>query len=170
MPNSRQFCRSVSICCLAIGSAIGSGDRSSARCGRRGHGPLGPPHLAPGQPQSFEGLGAGHFVDQVQVDVQDRLLAVFGLDDVGVPDFLEHRAGSGIRHGNIGRGFLWSLPEKNDSKSAAAVRPARMLNYRSPPPRAGVVPGGHVLGAVSFWGQRPLMLKPGATPLVSIGA
>ena len=57
----------------------------------RGHGPLGPADLAAGQPQPLERLGAGHFVDQLQVDVEDRLLARFGVDDVVVPDLLEHR-------------------------------------------------------------------------------
>ena len=73
------------------------GDRQAAVGGGhvvvgRGHGPLGPADLAAGQPQPFEGLGAGHFVDQVQVDVQNRLLAGLGVDDVIVPDFGEHRS------------------------------------------------------------------------------
>ena len=63
---------------LLFGNRIG--DRQAA-IGRghvvvgRGHGQLRPAHPAAGQPQSLERLGAGHFVDQVQVDVQDRLLA-----------------------------------------------------------------------------------------------
>ena len=61
-----------------------------------GHGPLGPPHLAAGQPQPLEGLRAGNLVDQLQVDVEDRLLALFGMDDVVVPDLLEHRPGVGL--------------------------------------------------------------------------
>ncbi len=79
---------------LLFGNRIG--DRQAA-IGRRhvvvgrGNGQLGPTNPAASQPQSFEGLGAGHFVDQMQVDVQDRLLAGFGLDNVGVPDFFEHR-------------------------------------------------------------------------------
>ena len=63
---------------LLLGDRIG--DRQAA-IGRRhvvvgrGHGQLGPADLAAGQPQALERLGAGHFVDQVQIDVQDRLLA-----------------------------------------------------------------------------------------------
>ena len=81
---------------LLLGDRIG--DRQAAVGGRHvvvggGHGPLRPPHLAAGKPQPLEGLGAGHLVDQVQIDVQDRLLALLGMDDVIVPDFLEHRPG-----------------------------------------------------------------------------
>ena len=84
---------------LLLGDRIG--DRQPAVGGRHvvvdgGHGPLGPPHLAPGKPQPFEGLGAGHLVDELQVDVQDRLLALFGMDDVAVPYLLEHRPGVGL--------------------------------------------------------------------------
>ena len=87
---------------LLLGDRVG--DRQAAVGGGhvvvdRGHGPLGPPDLAAGQPQPLEGLGAGHFVDQVQVDVQDRLLAFFGMDDVVVPDLLEHRPGVGSHIG-----------------------------------------------------------------------
>ena len=59
----------------------------------RGHGPLGPAHLAARQPQPLERLGAGDFVDQLQIDVEDRLLPRLGVDDVVVPDLLEHRPG-----------------------------------------------------------------------------
>ena len=59
----------------------------------RGDGPLRPSHLPPCQPQGLESLRAGHFVDEVQVDIEDRLLAAFGVDDVVVPDFLEHCPG-----------------------------------------------------------------------------
>ena len=55
-----------------------------------GHGPLGTPHLAAGEPQPFKRLRAGHFVNQLQVDVQQRLLPRLGMDDVGVPNLLEN--------------------------------------------------------------------------------
>ena len=90
MPNSWQLLRSVSICCFEIGSS----DRQAA-IGRRnvvvggGDRPLGPADLAAGEAQALERLRAGHFVDQLQVDVQDRLLARLGEHDVVVPDFLE---------------------------------------------------------------------------------
>ena len=54
--------------------------------------PLGPAHLAAGEPQSLERLGAGHFVDQVQVDVEDRLPPRLFEHDVVVPDFFKQRA------------------------------------------------------------------------------
>ena len=74
MPNSRQLSRSVSICCLEMGSGIGKraiGGGHVVVGG--GHGPLWPAHLAAGQPQPLERLGTGHLVDQLQIDVQDRL-------------------------------------------------------------------------------------------------
>ena len=96
MPNSRQLLRSVSICCFEIGSAIG---RLRSVVGTLWSGvatrALGPAHLAAGQAQPFERLRAGHFVHEVQVDVENRLPAGLGVDDVVVPDFLEHRAGCG---------------------------------------------------------------------------
>ena len=92
MPNCRQFVpQRVD---LLLRDRIG--DRQPA-IGRRhvvvgrGHGQLGPADFAAGQPQALERLGAGHFVHQVQVDVQDRLLAGLGVHDVGVPDLVEHR-------------------------------------------------------------------------------
>ena len=104
MPNSRQFCRSVSICCLR--DRI---DDRQAAVGRGhvvidgGHGPLGPANLAAGKPQPLERLRAGHFVDQLEIDVENRLFPRLGVDDVVVPDLLEHRAGSRIvlRHGRM---------------------------------------------------------------------
>ena len=43
-------------------------------------------------PQAFKGLGAGHFVDQVAVDVQDGGAVIFRVDDVFVPNFVVKRA------------------------------------------------------------------------------
>ena len=88
-------------------------DRQAAIGGRhivieRGHGPLGPAHLAAGQPQPFERLGAGHFVDQLEIDVQDGLFPRLGMDDVVVPDFLEHRAGRKLDAVIVGNGrYTW---------------------------------------------------------------
>ena len=95
MPNSRQFCRSVSICFFEIGSTIGRlrsvvGTLWSTVATR----PLGPANLAAGQPQALERLGARHLVHQVKVDVEERLFPRLGVNDVVVPDFLEHRAGN----------------------------------------------------------------------------
>ncbi len=58
----------------------------------RGHGELGAANLATGQTQALEGLGAGDFVNQLQIDVEDRLLSGLGRDDMLVPDFGEHRS------------------------------------------------------------------------------
>ena len=56
-------------------------------------GAIGPAHFSPGQPQALERLGAGHFVDQLEIDIKDGLFPRFLKNDVIVPDFLEHRAG-----------------------------------------------------------------------------
>ena len=74
MPNSWQLFRSVSICFFAIGSA----NRQTAVAGGhivvgRGDCPLGSPHLTARQPQTLKRLSAGHFVDELQIDVQNRL-------------------------------------------------------------------------------------------------
>jgi hypothetical protein len=62
---------------------------------RRGHGQFRPPHTPARKPQALEGLGAGHLVHQVQVDIQDRLLAGLGVYHMGIPDLVEQRAGGG---------------------------------------------------------------------------
>jgi hypothetical protein len=41
--------------------------------------------------QSIERLGAGDFVDQMQVDINDRRLARFFPDNVIVPNFFDDR-------------------------------------------------------------------------------
>ena len=50
------------------------------------------PDLATGFTQPFKRLGAGHFVDQMAVDVEDGGAIVFGMDDVVVPEFVVERA------------------------------------------------------------------------------
>ena len=57
------------------------------------HGQVGPAHAAAGQPQPVEGLGRGHLVDQVEVDVQQVGLAVGLADHVALP----HLLGEGLR-------------------------------------------------------------------------
>ena len=66
-------------------AAVGRGDIVVDRRER----PLGPANLAAGETEALERLRAGHFVDQVQVDVQNRLPAGLVVDDVVVPDFFE---------------------------------------------------------------------------------
>src|SRR5436190_2055849 len=56
-------------------------------------GQLGAADLAAGEPESFEGLRAGNFVDQVAVDEDQAGAVVATLDYVSVPDLLVKRAG-----------------------------------------------------------------------------
>ena len=53
------------------------------------------PHLAPGQLEALERLRAGHLVDQVAIDVEQRGAVVLAAHDVLVPDLVVQRA----RHG-----------------------------------------------------------------------
>jgi hypothetical protein len=53
---------------------------------------LGAPHRSAREPQPLECLGGGDLVHEVQVDVEQRRLALLLQDDVGVPDLLEERA------------------------------------------------------------------------------
>ena len=56
----------------------------------RALGALGPAHRQAARVEFGESLRRGHFVDQVQVDVEDRRRRLgFGRDDVGVPQFVE---------------------------------------------------------------------------------
>ncbi len=106
MPNSRQLLRKRVD--LLLRDRV---DDRQAAVGRRHvvvdgrERPLRPANLAAGQPQALERLGAGDFVHQVQVDVQDRLPAGLVVDDVLVPDFFEQRAGFG-GHGDFREGNL----------------------------------------------------------------
>ena len=157
MPNSRQFFRSVSICCLEIGSTIGSAAVGGGHVViGRGHGPLGPADLAAGQPQPLERLGAGHLVDQLQVDVENRLFARLGVDDVVVPDLLEHRS-----RRRRGTHRVLQGREKWDKNQTS-----RILYYRPPPPAAGwfcrqrpasTAAGGRLVGV---WVNLRRALKP----------
>lgn len=56
------------------------------------NGEFGSANRSIGQTKTLEGLCAGNLVDQMQVDVQHRLLAGFAKYGVIIPDFLEHRA------------------------------------------------------------------------------
>ena len=51
--------------------------------------------LAARDPQSFERLGTGHFVNQMAIDVQNRRLVRFVDDDVLIPNLGEQRARGG---------------------------------------------------------------------------
>ena len=52
---------------------------------------FGPPHLPPRQAQALERLRRGHLVDEVQVDVEQRRLALGLVDEVRFPDAVEER-------------------------------------------------------------------------------
>ena len=54
---------------------------------------LGMAERAVGEAEAFEGLRAGDFVDQLEVDVEDGGLAGGFGDDVLLPDFFEESAG-----------------------------------------------------------------------------
>ena len=49
---------------------------------------LGAPHLAPREPQRFEGLRTGDLVDQVPVDIEQAGAVLAPLDDMRVPNLL----------------------------------------------------------------------------------
>ena len=66
--------------------AIGSG-HIMVRCG---NGSTGLANFSTGEPEAFEGLGAGYFMNELKVDIEDGLLVGFGENDVLVPDFLKH--------------------------------------------------------------------------------
>ncbi len=94
MPKRSQLASSVSTCSLRdrIGDAAEPG-RWSARCGRLT--PDWPKCARPcgrRQHQAVEGLRAGHFVDQVPVDVEHGRAVLLGVNDVFVPDLVVQRA------------------------------------------------------------------------------
>jgi hypothetical protein len=64
-----------------------------------GDGQVEPAHLATALAQTVEGLRAGHFVQQVQIDEEEVGLALCAPDDMVVPDLLRecptHRFPSG---------------------------------------------------------------------------
>ena len=50
------------------------------------------PHLAAGHAQAFEGLRAGHLVDEVAVDIEQAGAVVLAVDDMVVEDLVVERA------------------------------------------------------------------------------
>ena len=79
-------------------AAIGGGDVVIGRRERC----LGASHAATGDPQPLEGLGTGDLVNEVPIDVDQRLFAVRAADEMVVPDLVEKRARSG--HGGVDGG------------------------------------------------------------------
>ena len=73
----------------------------AVQCGRHvviGHGDclVGAAHGAARHPQPFKGLRAGHFVDEVTVDVQKAGTIVGFVRDMGIPDFIIKRFGGHV--------------------------------------------------------------------------
>jgi len=67
-------------------------------------------------------------VDQLQVDVQNRLLACFGMDDVTVPNLLEHRAAWRV----ISHGSRTCLPKKRENGVSECQLPVLPTGKRLP--------------------------------------
>ena len=88
-PNSSQLRRSASSCAAASSSAWPVVGRDVVIHRRERQ--VGPPHLSPGQTQALEGLRRGHLVDEVEVDVEQRRLALGLGDEVRFPDAIEER-------------------------------------------------------------------------------
>ena len=95
-PNSAQLRRRASSCAFASGSVTGPSSVGHVVVHRRER-QVRPSHGSPGQPEAVEGLRRGDLVDQVQVDEQQRRLALGGGDDVSLPDPVEQR----FRHGRM---------------------------------------------------------------------
>ena len=92
-PNSAQLLRSASTCV----ARHGVGDRLVDVLRRDvvvlgGEREVGTTHRATGRAQAVEGLGAGHLVGEVQVDVEQVGLALGSAHHVRVPDLLRQRA------------------------------------------------------------------------------
>jgi len=71
------------------------------------NGPLWSADLSAGGAKPLEGLRAGHLVDQLQVDVEERP-SCFGIHDVIVPDLLEHRPRDVFRGHRISGRLGWA--------------------------------------------------------------
>ena len=74
---------------VRAGAGVGGGDFVIDQ----GVGGSRPAHAAAGHAQTLEGLRRGHFVDQMAVDIEQAGAVRRALDDVGVPDLVEHCAG-----------------------------------------------------------------------------
>ena len=94
-----------------------------------GDGRVRPAHPATGDAQPLERLGAGDFVHEVAVDVEDGRAVGQGFDNVGVPDLVEQ--GAGVGHGHI----LPSRPKGEGSRvGVIALRGEGSRRRRAAPP------------------------------------
>ena len=64
----------------------------------RGERLVRPPHLTACETEPLESLGRSHFVDEVEVNIENRRLARAGADDVAIPDLVDHRLGTFSQH------------------------------------------------------------------------
>jgi hypothetical protein len=76
------------------------------------------PDLAPGLLDAVEGLRAGHLVDEVAVDVEQRRAVVLGADDVLVPELVVEGS---VRH----RSILGAVHKETRGTSPCPRRQAR---------------------------------------------
>ena len=77
--------------------------------------------------QAFERLRTGHFVDEVQVDIQNRLSTSFVEHDMLVPDFFKQCAGFG--------GHIAKLPDLQNQKQGRIKRQSVAERTDLLPPR-----------------------------------
>ena len=171
MPNSWQLRAQRVDLRLAIGSLIGALVRGRDVVVHRGDRQVGPPDLAAGQPQALERLRPGDLVDEVQVDVEQRGLALLLEDDVAVPDLLEQR----LRHSSgygAGRGCALVAAQgraraarmSDDScRAAGTAAPTMKLQpfYRL---RFGYPEGGRVHSAIPTGRTRRTLPSPRVAP------
>ncbi len=68
--------------------AVGGGDVMIGR----GDGSPRPADFPAREPQTLEGLRTGHFVNELKIDVENRLLSRFGVDLVVGPNLFEGRS------------------------------------------------------------------------------
>ena len=79
-----------------VGNAVRTRRRGHVMVRRRQH-RLAAPRLAPGHPQSFKGLRAGHLVDQLAIDVQQRRAIRRLIDDMPVPKLFDQGPGAPVQ-------------------------------------------------------------------------
>src|SRR5256885_1618947 len=97
--------------------------------GRGDHG-ADAPQLAAGHAKAFEGLGAGDFVHQVAVDVEDGGAVILGVDDVLVEDLVVEGASHGVLEWLVSWGNFWGHPAAK-WPSGCAGRRAQVLDQQA---------------------------------------
>ena len=97
MPKSLVFLSRVATCIAAfrIGDALVAVLGGHIVVGHR-QGQFRAAHLAAGQAQAFKGLGAGDFMDQMAVDIENGRFARALLHQMRVPDLVVQRLAHGL--------------------------------------------------------------------------